>query len=396
MKGGTFITRCRFGFPHQECDCATLLTVDLCMKLSHRKLYNLVRACSEIRINNYNPLLLMLWKANMDIQYVGESTLAIAQYVTGYVTKAERSNLQDLWQEVSSNNSIYSRLWSFGVRSMRSRECGLYEASDILLGDHLCGESRTVKWLDVSRPDKRKRRLMDHSRLPAMKETNPQSTDIFEDNVIDTFYPQRPRHMEDVCLYDFVAEYTKCGLDKDGKAVYRKLCKPVLPNHKIYNPNKDDERKSYYYSLLLLFVPFRTEGNLIEDGENAESAFNRHMQNNDAMNTHSEKLQRMLKSKEHVQKINEARQAQEETVVDNKPVEVDDGPQVVGEATAAMNDVYDLHHNNDVDAPNYEELVCSLNADQGRVLEQIKSHLEHQAFHENNKCKCTDFRPLHL
>ena len=363
MNGGTFITRCRFGFPRQECDRATLLTVDQCMKLSHTKMYNLVRACSEIRINNYNPLLLMLWKANMDIQYVSESTLAIA-HVTEYVTKAERSNMQDLWQEVSSHNSIYSRLWSFGVRSMRSRECGLYEASDILLGDHLCGKSRTVKWLDVSRPDKRKRRLMDHSKLSAMKETNPQSTDIFEDNVVDTFYPQRPRHMEDVCLFDFVAEYTKCGVDKDGKAVYRKLCKPVLPNHKIYNPNKE---------------PFRREGNLIVDGENA---FNWHMQNNDAMNTHSEKLQRMLKSKERVQKINEARQAREENVVDNKPVEVDDGPQVVGEATAAMNDVYDLHHNNDGDAPNYEELVCSLNADQGRVLEQIKSHLEHQAFHE--------------
>ena len=93
VKGGTFITRCRFGFPHQECDRATLLTVDQCMKLSHRKMYNLVHACSEIRINNYNPLLLMLWKANMDIQNVGKSTLAIAQYVTGYVTKAERSNM---------------------------------------------------------------------------------------------------------------------------------------------------------------------------------------------------------------------------------------------------------------------------------------------------------------
>ena len=86
MKGGTFVTRCRFGFPRQECESATLLSVDQCMKLSHRKMYNLARACSEIRINNYNPLLLMLWKANMDIQYVGESTLAIAQYVTGYVT----------------------------------------------------------------------------------------------------------------------------------------------------------------------------------------------------------------------------------------------------------------------------------------------------------------------
>ena len=27
----------------------------------------------------------MLWKANMDMQYISESSLAIAQYVTGYV-----------------------------------------------------------------------------------------------------------------------------------------------------------------------------------------------------------------------------------------------------------------------------------------------------------------------
>ena len=104
--GDTFITRCRFGFPRQECTTATLLSVDECMKLSHGKMYTLPRSPEEIRINNYNPLLLMLWKANMDLQFVGESTLVIANYVTGYVTKAEHSNMQDLWQQVSSHTSI--------------------------------------------------------------------------------------------------------------------------------------------------------------------------------------------------------------------------------------------------------------------------------------------------
>ena len=114
-------------------------------------MYKLPRSQEEIRINKYNPLLLLLWKANMDLQFVGESTLAIAHYVTGYVTKAEKSNMQELWQEVSSHNSVYSKLWSFGVRSLRSRECGLYEASDLLLGDHLCGKSKTVKWIDATK-----------------------------------------------------------------------------------------------------------------------------------------------------------------------------------------------------------------------------------------------------
>ena len=91
----------------------------------------------EVRVNDYNPLLLMLWKANIDIQYVAELSLALAHYVSGYVTKSEKSHLQDIWQEVSDSMSVYSRLWSFGIRSLCSRECGLYEASNLLLGDHL-------------------------------------------------------------------------------------------------------------------------------------------------------------------------------------------------------------------------------------------------------------------
>ena len=87
----------------------------------------------ETRVNSHNPLLLLIWKANLDVQFVAESSLALAQYISGYVTKAERSNMQDIWEEVRENKSIYSRLWSFGIRSLRARECGLYEASDILL-----------------------------------------------------------------------------------------------------------------------------------------------------------------------------------------------------------------------------------------------------------------------
>ena len=134
--GSTFITRCRFGFPRQVCESTTLNCVEDSLK-SCQKIYQLTRSDLEVRVNDYNPLILMLWKANMDIQFVAESSLALAHYVSGYVTKAERSNMQEeVWQEVSENHSIYGRLWSFGIRSLCSRECGLYEASDLLLGDH--------------------------------------------------------------------------------------------------------------------------------------------------------------------------------------------------------------------------------------------------------------------
>ena len=74
---------------------------------------------------------------------IGKLSLAAAQYITGYVTKAEKSNMQEIWQEFTPHQTIDSKLWSFGVRCLRSKECALYEASDLLPGDHLCG-----KWVD--------------------------------------------------------------------------------------------------------------------------------------------------------------------------------------------------------------------------------------------------------
>ena len=83
--GRTFITRCRFGFPRQACKTATLNCVGDALK-SRRKIYQLPRTELEVRVNDYNPLLLMLWKANVDMQYVAESSLALAHYNSGYVT----------------------------------------------------------------------------------------------------------------------------------------------------------------------------------------------------------------------------------------------------------------------------------------------------------------------
>ena len=100
--------------------------------------------------------------------------------------------MQELWQEVSSNKSVYSRLWSFGLRSLRSRECGMYEASDLLLGDHLYEKSDGVKWVDVNLPDKRKRRVKSHSLLNAIREKDPESIDIYEDNLVEDIYRRRP------------------------------------------------------------------------------------------------------------------------------------------------------------------------------------------------------------
>jgi len=51
------------------------------------------------------------------------------------------SDLQELWDDISEQESLYKKLWRFGVRLLQSRECSLYETADILLGDHLSEKS---------------------------------------------------------------------------------------------------------------------------------------------------------------------------------------------------------------------------------------------------------------
>ena len=109
--GTVFVKKCKFGFPRPVRDTSCLNYVEDSLK-TKGKLYHLKSTEDEVKINDYNPLLLKFWKANMDIQYIAESTMALAHYVSGYVTKADRSRIQDIWQEVSDNKSSAVQLRS--------------------------------------------------------------------------------------------------------------------------------------------------------------------------------------------------------------------------------------------------------------------------------------------
>ena len=224
--------------------------------------------------------------------------------------------------------SVYSRLWSFGICSLRSRECGLYEASDLLLGDHLSEKSDVVKWIDTSAPHKINRRLKDHSVLQEIAKHDPDTEDIFEGNLIDTYYPNRPRDLDNLCLYDFVSNFDWYGKDDRGDRKYKKLAKPRLPNHKIFDPEKESQREDYFYSLLLLFIPFRDEGTLLQENETAEEAFNRLLTSNSTCSVYHAKLQKVLEAQSHIKSINDARQAEGEEEKINKE---EDEPQLMGE-----------------------------------------------------------------
>ena len=90
LKEGRFIRRCKFNFLREVTNQASVNPIDPSSK-SRKQVYTLPRKLEEAKINGYCPLLLYLSKANMDIQYIAESSLSLTGYVTAYVTKAKTS-----------------------------------------------------------------------------------------------------------------------------------------------------------------------------------------------------------------------------------------------------------------------------------------------------------------
>ena len=120
---------------------------------------------------------------------------------------------------VGTNLCIYGQLWSFGLGSLRFRECGLYEAADLVLGDHLTEKSCTVKYVDVSLPSKHSHRLKSHKELQRLALNEPNSDEMFEHCLIENYYPDRPQNLEEMCLYDFVKWIDWTSRDKSGKRI---------------------------------------------------------------------------------------------------------------------------------------------------------------------------------
>ena len=78
-----------------------------------------------------------------------------------------------------------------------------------------------------------------------MGSTDPDSENIFKENLYSNYYPDRPEELQDLCLHDFVANFDWYGKDSKGQRKYRKLGKPRLVNHMILDPEKEDQREDY-------------------------------------------------------------------------------------------------------------------------------------------------------
>ena len=315
-KGNRFYRVCRFGFPRIE--TTKFILHDVVDSIVGRKssmlkkrLYNLPRNDKEVMINEYNPILLILWRGNMDIQFISEESYALNDYITKYVTKADKSHISN--DDFGIDESIQSRLWKFAYRALKKREIGGYEVVDRWFVDNLYKCSETFQFVPTVFPQNRTRLMKNLKDLEKQEKDNPESTDIFQKDMLSTYYPYRPDDKEDMSLKEYASEYErgykvpkKTELSKswltlkgENNGMMRPRLKKALIYHHEFDPHVDPEK--YYFSLLLLFKPWRKEEELKGECTSYKEAF---LQNKTAfpmLQEYDQIKQKIRKSKKKIE-----------------------------------------------------------------------------------------------
>ena len=332
------VASCRYGFERPVHNVASLNSFEKTVRSRKSgkmlKLYNLPRGKNETRINDYNAPIIYGWGGNMDLQYIGEKSLRLNRYVTTYMSKAERNQTADLWDSIEKlqDKTIGSKLKALAMKLMKSRECGAYEAADILLGHTLFKTSVKVDYLAASMPQDRKRRVLTEKEL---NDLHDDSTKIYADNFMVTYYKNRPESLEPLCLYDFYSNYEyhkqndsniKGWLELQNNVGWvSKRRAPKIVKTPLYKPDGVQQEK-YFYQLLVLLKPWRSEDELKEEDEDYALAFDRFYKSLDEehltkVSEFKEARDRMQDAMDKCRELMEENQRNEDDIEDVEDVE---------------------------------------------------------------------------
>lgn len=144
--------QCRFYFP-----CALCATPHIAKALNPNH-HAFLPARNDTRLNQYNPLLLFAWKANLDVS-VCLDYIAVKTYVAKFASKAEHKSksykqlVADVAPHISSSgNPLLSLVVRVMNKLLAERDWSRQEVMHHLLGLHLVDASRTVVPVDC-RPE---------------------------------------------------------------------------------------------------------------------------------------------------------------------------------------------------------------------------------------------------
>ena len=412
---------CRFGFPRPKSKKFILHDVLSSVigrktKQMKQRLYDLPRTEEERRVNDYNSILSFLWKGNMDIQFLAEDSYSITQYVTKYITKGETSVLDiDEADLKDLSKTSYQNLSKFAFQLLKSREMGAHEAADRILQNNgeLWRSSETFVWLPTTTPDRRTRVIRS---LNELKNQKPDSTNVFFDDWVHVFYPNRPRtkDFENMSLYDFVSRYEKVigkleKFENEEKEKYikikdesgnyirtlqRRKKEPVIYHHN-YSVKTDPEL--FYYSMLALYKPWRDEADIASSHDKYSDAFFDAVEDFSQLKEMSSKKINIEKAREKMEKEAEAKMAESGTHA--SPSQPEDDVELGNQGLrSGLRDFEIVNDRSTIKShQELESFVKTLNIDQKRVYDKVIKHIEHMVRHRDKECmgkECS--RPLNL
>jgi ATP-dependent DNA helicase PIF1 len=398
QKNKKFFKKCSFGFPRPVKTATQLNDVIDCLAVNknrqpRKRLYYLQRTNNEQKINDYNAALLMANQANIDVQFIGHAGSRLPYYVMDYITKHERSEQDTLWEDIfQSTKSLGANAMNFLMKSVKSRQVGAVEAADRLLGHKLYSKSRQTRFADLQTADKVKRVLKTADDISKLLEADPDSEDIYQPHWVLDVYPDRPHSLEQCSLYELLAwfEREKCTKNspKDLQLktlpffLRRRTHLPYIVTHQIVNPNQSDESKEkYYYYLLKLFKPWRSESEILLPQCNYYETFTALTDTLTDMVLYHEKFVSRSKQDDEFEKAIRERADElraKENV--NTDVESEEGATngcVVDQVHTAMQDVVESHKTS-IKQQHKEEVESaynSLNVDQKCIVDSVVSHV---------------------
>ena len=411
-SAGKWKKACRFGFPRSESRLFQLHDVLSCVigrrkNKMKKRLYDLPRTADETNINDYNPDLLYLWGGNMDIQFLSEDSFSIAEYVTKYVLKGEKSHLDSFVCEDTA--SAFQRSSKFAYECLRSREMSSHEVVDRMLQNNgqLYQVSDEFIFVPTTLPRYRTRCL---KKLSELEKQDDADTDIFAPDFIHDFYPRRPcdPRLNEMSLHDYVETYERTYnpkarpvleiRDKQGTKIIaklkpRSLDKRPIVQHYDFDVSKNPE--AYYYSYLCLYKPWREEADILGPSSTYKEEFFRVLDQYPEMKAKFERKASIKRMRQEMEEKADAASKQDDHPAEDPLVaDMDSDDPVIGQA------LLDFESINTNSAIRTEEELLSftstLNSDQRRVYDRVTGSIGHMLDHEEGKCTCDEEKPLLL
>ena len=417
-KKGRGKARCKFSFP-RAASLKPILHGVASSIASHKtgsykkRLYEVERKHNERYINDYNPTLLYLWKGNVDIQFIGEESESLVDYISKYATKAPRSAISDFELDAIQVNSKsnFGKLFQLASKLMKDRELGAMEARNFLLSEKPVQTNASFMFINTVYASKRKSVLKSKKDLESLPDD---SKDIYYGDLIGTWYPKRPPYdksngnlnLKEMSLFEFAKTYERVGnaaaaqikdksklLRLDGNAGFmkRRTNDPKKNTLVIYGPSQLDpikDSEAYYFAFLLLHKPFWHEHLLMGKSRSYQEEFERLIVKLPAMAAHEKKFRMKKNFREKMENDADAQAdllCAEEN--DSDPQNVDSGSDLF-ETVRKQTEIETVEQ--------LREAVKGLSPDQFAVYESFVKNVEHYYQHKTKSCSCGKFEPLRL